>query len=69
MGNMEMMKCRKCNKDSAAYRAEVRVCPQCHAVLDAEQLLKLLKRLGINGTVLKRIKKKIVLSKILPDEK
>ena len=58
------MKCPKCKSDSATYRAEVRVCPQCHATLDAEQLLKLLKELGISDTVIKRIKAKIVFSEI-----
>ena len=55
-----MMKCSKCKVDSAAYRAEVMVCPKCGRILNADQLLQLLKKLGMSKELIKQVKTEIV---------
>ena len=53
---MNMMKCPDCDRDSALHRATVRVCPECGRVLDAEDLFRLLKEIGVSKNTIKQIK-------------
>jgi Zn-finger nucleic acid-binding protein len=50
-----MMKCPKHKVDSASYRAAVMVCPECGRILDAGELLRLLKRLGFSRRLVKQV--------------
>ena len=50
-----MMKCPKDKVDSASYRASVMVCPECGRILDAGELLRLLKRLGFSKKLIKQV--------------
>lgn len=50
-----MMKCPKDKVDSASYRAAVMVCPECGRILDAGELLRLLRRLGFNKRLVKQV--------------
>lgn len=59
------MKCPKCKRDLATYRAEVKVCPQCHSMLDAEQLLKVLKELKISNECIREIKRRVGVNKLM----
>ena len=59
-----MMKCSKCKVDSAAYRAEVMVCPKCHRILDADQLLQLLRKLSMSNELIEQVKKEIAFHKV-----
>ncbi|HKZ94223.1 MAG TPA: hypothetical protein VJ249_06565 [Candidatus Bathyarchaeia archaeon] len=54
-----MMKCPKHKVDSASYRAAVMVCPECGRILDAEELLRLLKRLGFSKGLVKQVQTEI----------
>lgn len=54
-----MMKCSKCDVDSAMYRATVRVCPKCGAILDANELFRLLEELKISKKSKRFIKEEI----------
>ena len=56
MVKMKMMKCPDCGRDSALHRATVRVCPECGRVLDAEELFRLLKEVGVSEDTIKQIK-------------
>jgi hypothetical protein len=57
-----MMKCPKDKVYSATYRAEVMVCPKCGRILNADQLLQLLKKLGVSKELIKQVKTEIVAS-------
>jgi len=50
-----MMRCPKHKVDSASYRAAVMVCPECGRILDAGELLRLLKRLGFSKGLVKQV--------------
>jgi hypothetical protein len=50
-----MMKCPKDKVDSASFRAAVMVCPECGRILDSEELLRLLKRLGFSKGLVKQV--------------
>ena len=50
-----MIKCPKHKVDSASYRAAVMVCPECGRILDAGELLRLLKRLGFSKGLFKQV--------------
>ena len=50
-----MMRCPKHKVDSASYRATVMVCPECGRILDAGELLRLLKRLGLSKGLVKQV--------------
>jgi Zn-finger nucleic acid-binding protein len=50
-----MMKCPKDKVDSASYRVAVMVCPECGRILDAAELLRLLKRLGFSRRLVKQV--------------
>lgn len=54
-----MMKCSNCHVDSAMYRATVRVCPKCGALLDADELFRLFEKLKISKKSKTLIKKEI----------
>ena len=54
-----MIKCPKDGVESAAYRATVMVCPTCGRILDAKELLRLLKRLGFSKKLTKQIRTEI----------
>lgn len=54
-----MMKCSKCDVDAAMYRATVRVCPKCGAILDANELFRLLEELKISKKSKRFIKEEI----------
>jgi len=43
----------------AIHRAEVRVCPKCGYVLDADQLYRLLRELEINDKLIDQIRTRI----------
>jgi len=53
------MKCPKDKVDSASYRAAVMVCPECGRILDAGELLRLLKRLEFSKRLVKRVESEI----------
>jgi len=50
-----MIKCPECGVDSAMYRATVSVCPKCGLILDAGELLQLLKNLGFSEGFIKKV--------------
>jgi len=50
-----MMKCPKHKVYSASYRAAVMVCPECGRILDAGELLRLLKRLGFSQRLVSQV--------------
>jgi len=54
-----MMKCPKDKVDSAAHRATVMVCPKCGRILNAKELLRLLKRLGFSKKLTKQVRTEI----------
>jgi len=54
-----MMRCPKDKVDSALYRAVVMVCPECGRILDAEELLRLLKRLEFSKRLVKGVQSEI----------
>jgi hypothetical protein len=54
-----MIKCSKDNVDSATYRATVMVCPTCGRILDAKELLRLLKRLGFSKKLTRQVRTEI----------
>jgi len=64
VGNRKMMKCPKDRIDSAMHRATVMVCPKCGRILDADELLRLLKKLGLSNELIKEIKKEMTFHKV-----
>jgi hypothetical protein len=54
-----MMKCPKDKVDSATYRAAVMVCPTCCRILDAKELLRLLKQLGFSKELIEQVRSEI----------
>jgi len=54
-----MMKCPKDKVDSATHRATVMVCPKCGRILNADELLRLIKKLGLSREVIEQVKKEI----------
>ena len=50
-----MMRCPKDKVDSASYRAAVMVCPECGRILNAGELLRLLRRLGFSKRLVKQV--------------
>ena len=54
-----MMKCPKDQVDSATHRAAVMVCPTCGRILDAKELLRLLKRLGFSKELIEHVRSEI----------
>jgi Zn-finger nucleic acid-binding protein len=54
-----MMKCPKDKVDSAAHRVTVMVCPTCGRILDAKELLRLLKRLGFSKKLSEQVRNEI----------
>ena len=54
-----MMKCPKDKVDSATHRATVMVCPACGRILDAKELLRLLKRLGFSNELVEQVRSEI----------
>lgn len=56
-------KCPKCNVDSATYRAQVKVCPKCHSILDAQELFRLLEQMGMSKKLIKSALSEITLKK------
>jgi Zn-finger nucleic acid-binding protein len=57
-----MMQCPRDKVDSAVIRAEVRVCPKCKRILDADELLRLLKQLGISDELVQRVENEITIN-------
>lgn len=53
------MKCEVCNRELGTRHANVRVCPNCYYIKDAQPLLKLLEDLKINPSLRKRIEREI----------
>ena len=53
------MKCPKHKVDSASYRAVVMVCPECGRILDAGELLRLLKHLGFSKKLVSQVQTEI----------
>jgi len=51
-----MKKCPKCKRDSATHKIIVEVCPECGCILEAENLYKKLRQLGISQDVIDKIK-------------
>ncbi|MGB9134460.1 MAG: hypothetical protein WCC63_02575 [Candidatus Bathyarchaeia archaeon] len=51
-----MIKCSRCKADSAGHTASVRTCPKCGRVLEARQLVRLLKTLGCSKETTKKVK-------------
>lgn len=49
-----MLKCPK-HKEYSLHRVTVRVCPKCGSILDANELFRLLKELGISDALIKKI--------------
>jgi Zn-finger nucleic acid-binding protein len=60
-----MLKCPKCGVDSAMHRATVRVCPECGRILDAEELFRLLKELGVSEDTIEKVKNAFQWKRIL----
>ena len=54
-----MMKCPKDKVDSATHRATVMVCPKCGRILDAKELLRLLKLLGFSKKLIEQVRSEI----------
>ena len=54
-----MMNCPKDKVDSATHRATVMVCPTCGRILDAKELLRLLKRLGFSKKLIEQVRSEI----------
>jgi hypothetical protein len=54
-----MMKCPKDKVNSAVHRATVMVCPKCGRILNAKELLRLLKRLGFSKRLVKDVQTEI----------
>jgi len=54
-----MMKCPKDKVDSATFRATVMVCPTCGRILNAKELLRLLKRLGFSKRLARQVRTEI----------
>jgi len=54
-----MMRCPKHKVDSASYRAAVMVCSECGRILDAGELLRLLKRLGFSKGLVKQVQTEV----------
>jgi len=54
-----MMKCPKDKVNSAVHRATVMVCPKCGRMLNAKELLRLLKRLGFSKRLVKDVQTEI----------
>jgi len=54
-----MMKCPKDKVDSATHRATVMVCLTCGRILDAKELLRLLKRLGFSKELIEQVRSEI----------
>ena len=54
-----MMKCPKDKAESAVHRASILVCPTCGRILDAKELLRLLKRLGFSKRLVEQVKTEI----------
>jgi len=59
-----MMKCPKDKIDSAVYRATVMVCPQCGRILNTDELVRFLKRLGLSNELIKQTKKELAFHKV-----
>ncbi len=57
-------KCPKCGVDSAIYRVQIKVCPKCYDILDAQELLRLLERLGFSKKLIKSTLREITLKKV-----
>jgi transcription initiation factor IIE alpha subunit len=53
-----MLKCPK-HEEYSLHRANVRVCPKCGRILDANELFRLLKELGISDDLIKKIEEEI----------
>jgi len=60
-----MMKCPKDKSDAAVHRAKVMVCPKCGVILDAEELLRMLKRLGISKRLVEGVQSEIDSKKLV----
>jgi len=54
-----MIKCPRHKVDSASHRAAVMVCPECGRILDAGELLRLLKRLEFSKRLIKGVQSEI----------
>lgn len=54
------MECPKHNAYST-HRAEVRACPKCGRILDAEELYRMLESLGISQDTIEKVKEEIIL--------
>jgi len=55
-----MRKCSKCDVEAAMYRATVYVCPNCHSIVNADDLYKLLEGIGIERKIIDEVLSNIV---------
>ena len=59
-----MIKCSRCKADSAGHTVSVRTCPKCGRILEAKQLVQLLKRLGLSKKAIKKIREELATARV-----
>jgi len=59
-----MKKCPKHNREPAIHRAKVMTSPECGLILDAHELLRLLKKLGMSKELIKQVKTEITFNRV-----
>ena len=51
-----MFECPDCDGKISRYSAEVRVCQNCNKIINIDDLLNLLRNLGVNKQTIKKVK-------------
>lgn len=51
-----MRRCSKCDVEAAMHRATVYVCPNCESIVNADELYKLLKGIGMEKEVIEEVR-------------
>lgn len=59
-----MRKCPECEAEASMYRATVYVCPKCGSIINAEELFRLLERIGVKRKIIGKVRSDVVAKEI-----